>query len=167
MQWWTHLLVVGGSALTVPTVILMVCLRWGRAAFVEDYPPDIRAALPQFDRTEIIAGRVLGPLFLLSLLGALWWTTWSWVDDPDRGFLSAYPMALGVFVLFALIDLVIVDWLVICWWRPRWVVIPGTEDAVGWADYGFHLRVQLTPKALITTFALPAVVAGVALAVPH
>lgn len=65
-------------------------------------------------------------------------------------------------VAFSLIDLVVVDWLVICWWRPRWVVIPGTEDCEGWNDYGFHLRALLTPKGVGANLLLPGPIAVVA-----
>ncbi|GAA5063334.1 hypothetical protein [Nocardia callitridis] len=164
----THLFVVGTLCLLVPTVILLFSLRWGRAAFAHDYPEDIRAALPAFDDAEVARGRVLGPVFLLALLAAVGTTTWSWLhQNPDHHYGHAYLMALATYILFALIDLIIVDWLIVCAWRPRWVMIPGTENAEGWGDYAFHLRVLLSAKALITTLAIPAVVAGIAIAIPH
>lgn len=163
-----HTLTVGLLWSAVPTVILLVCLRWGRYAFVDDYPEDIRALMGEFGRAERIRGWVLGPLFMATLLGALIVTTWLWLrGDAGRGLLDAYVAAIAVLVLFCLIDLVFVDWLVICWWRPGWVVIPGTESAAGWGDYAYHLKVQLTGKGLVVLVVLPVVIAGVALLLPR
>lgn len=147
----------------VPTVILLLSLRWGRTAFAEDYPPDIRESMPEFTSADRIRGWIFGPSFVLCLLASVAWTAWSWIDAASgRNYFDAYLMALATFVLFALIDLFVVDWLVICWWRPRWVVIPGTESAAGWGDYRFHVRAQLSPKGIAATFLLPAALAGIA-----
>ncbi|WP_306362206.1 hypothetical protein [Nocardia sp. CC227C] len=168
MGFWEHALLVGGGGLLVPTALLLICVRWARSAFAEDYPDSIRAALPEFDRVEIVRGRILGPLFLISLLAVVLLAAWSWLGaDEARGYPHAYAMAFTVFALFALIDLLVVDWLVICWWRPSWVLIPGTEDDPAWRDYRFHLRAQFSPKGLIALVGLPAVIAGLAVLIPH
>ncbi|BBZ05425.1 hypothetical protein MCHIJ_48620 [Mycolicibacterium chitae] len=167
-SWLWHALVFGGGSLLIPTAILLVCLRWARPAFADDYPPDIQSRMPPFTRTERRLSWVLGPAFILTLLAAVLWTTWSWLDaDPARGLLSAYGMALGTAALFCLVDLVLVDWLIICRWRPSWVIIPGTADAAGWGDYGFHLRAQFSGKGLLALFGLPAAVAAVAVLLPR
>ena len=36
------------------------------------------------------------------------------------------------------VDLVIVDWLFICLFRIKYLVLPGTEDCEGNKDYKFH-----------------------------
>lgn len=53
------------------------------------------------------------------------------------------------FALFAVLDILIVDWLIICTLRPRRLVYPGTEDCAGWHDYGFHVREQLRTRAVV------------------
>lgn len=158
-QWWFHLLMVGSASLVVPTLVLLTCLRWGWTAFAEDFPEDVQALLPEPTRAEVVRGRVLGPIFLLSLLAVLVTTTATWEPARD-GFLAAWSMALGVTVLFCLVDLVIVDWVVVCTWRPSWVTPRGTETAAGWDDYGFHLRAQLAPKGLAVLMILPLVLAA-------
>lgn len=51
-----------------------------------------------------------------------------------------------------------VDWLMICTWRPRRLVYPGTEDCAGWGDYGFHLREQLRPRAVAVLVGASAII---------
>jgi hypothetical protein len=48
--------------------------------------------------------------------------------------------AFGVAFIFNLVDLLIIDWLVICAWTPRSLVIPGTEGLAGYKDYWHHFR---------------------------
>lgn len=144
-------------------VVLLACLRWGCAGLASDYPEDIQAAMPPFTRKEKVRGAILAGLFLLSLLAVVFFASWMWIhDDPSRGFLSAYGMALASMAVACLLDILIVDWLIICLWRPNWVVIPDTEDCTGWGDYRFHVKAQFTPAALIALFAIPAVLAGIA-----
>ena len=37
-------------------------------------------------------------------------------------------------------DLLIVDWLIVCTIRPNVIVPSGTEHCAGWKDYGFHFK---------------------------
>ena len=46
----------------------------------------------------------------------------------------------GVALFFNLVDLLIVDWLVLCRFTPRSLVIPGTEGMAGYKDYAHHFR---------------------------
>ncbi len=67
-------------------------------------------------------------------------------------------MALLVSTLFAMFDILVIDWLIICTLRPRRLVYPGTENCAGWGDYGFHAREQLRPRALAVFVGSSAVV---------
>lgn len=164
MSWFAHVFTVGLLALIAPTALLLVSLRWGRAGFASDYPEDIQNAMPSFSRAERVRGAIFAAAFLITLLAAAVYVVWSWLQqDPGRGFVAAYLMAVAVVALFCAIDLVVVDWLIICWWRPDWVVIPGTEDCAGWGDYMFHVREQFSPKGIAALLLLPAVLAAVAL----
>ncbi len=43
-------------------------------------------------------------------------------------------------ITFNLVDLLLIDWLLICTITPKFAVIPGTEGMAGYKDYVFHLR---------------------------
>lgn len=151
----THTLIVTVPLLAIPTVVLLASLAWGREAFRQDYPEDIQKRMSVASRAEAVRGWVLGTGFLVSLLAVI---TVSAVDFLGRGPASlaeAYGITLLGMIAFVVIDLVVVDWLVICAWRPRWVVIPGTEDCAGWGDYAFHARVLAQLKAVAANLVLP------------
>jgi hypothetical protein len=162
-MWSDHLLTVALPRLLIPTAALLVCARWGKAALAGDFPEDVRALMPDFTDDERRRGTLFATLFLVSLLATTFIATYSWIDGVRAaGFGQAYGMALATFVAFCLIDLVIVDWIIVCWWRPSWIVIHGTETAAGWGDYMFHVREQLSPKGLAALFGVPLVIAAVA-----
>lgn len=157
-----HLLVVGLPLLLLPLVAMAAVAQWGIAAFADDFPDDVKAALPEFTSAERRRGHIFGSIFLIALVGSVGSAVYTWVDgEHASGFWQAFAMALATFFAFCLIDLVIVDWLVICWWRPRWIVVPGTEDAEGWGDYMFHVREQLSPAGLSAMIGMPLVIAAV------
>jgi len=160
-DWWIHLAGVGGLTMLAPTVMLLASLRWGWTAFEQDFPTDVQALLPEPTRGEVWGGRVLGSAFLLTLVASVLVTTATWPRSSES-FLSAWLMAFGAVVLFCVIDLLFVDWLVICAWRPRWVVIRGTEAAEGWGDYAFHLKAQFSAKGIAVLVAAPLPFAAVA-----
>jgi len=51
-----------------------------------------------------------------------------------------FAYAFGVLFLFNLVDLLILDWLIVCWLEPRWVILPGTEHIVAPKQYLHHFK---------------------------
>ena len=79
---------------------------------------------------------------LLGLLGAplasaLLWRT---ATLGSHSFWELFAYAFGVLFIFNLVDLLILDWLIVCWYEPSWVIIPGTEHIVIPNPYLHHLK---------------------------
>jgi len=51
-----------------------------------------------------------------------------------------FAYAFGVLFIFNLVDLIILDWLIVCWLEPRWVILPGTEHIVIPKQYLHHFK---------------------------
>ena len=51
-----------------------------------------------------------------------------------------FTYAFGVLFIFNLVDLLILDWLIVCWFEPRWVILPGTEHIVIPKQYLHHFK---------------------------
>jgi hypothetical protein len=107
--------------------------------WLSDYPPDVRARFGAMTpRAARLRGWVAAPFFAAFLgipLLAL-------ARLEDQTGPLTFPAALAssyvVLLVFNAFDLVIVDWLVFCAIRPRWIVLPGTEGMPGYGDYRFH-----------------------------
>jgi hypothetical protein len=53
-------------------------------------------------------------------------------------FLPALAFSGLALLVFNVFDLLILDWILFCTIRPRWLVLPGTEGMAGYGDYRFH-----------------------------
>jgi hypothetical protein len=164
-MWFAHFTSTALPLLLLPTVALLAFIKWGIAGLARDMPDDVRALLPEFTTSERRRGVAFSVIFLIALIGALFLATYTWIDGVDAsGPLQAFGMAFATLFTFCLIDLVFIDWGLLCWLRPSWIVIRGTEQAEGWGDYMFHVREQLSPKGLAALFGLPVVIAAAATA---
>lgn len=158
-EWWAHALGFGLIATAVCGAVLIAVEFLAPYAFLDDYPKDIREAAPEPTSAQKRAGVIGGIVFVAALLGGVGGVVWSWgTAHTGAGFLELALMALVVSALFAVFDILVVDWLIICTWRPRRLVYPGTEDCEGWGDYGFHVKEQLRPRALAVLVVSSAVI---------
>ena len=69
---------------------------------------------------------------------------WHCFGEPRRWEVTPswelFAYAFGVLFIFNLVDLLILDWLIVCWFKPRWVVLPGTEHIVIPKPYLHHFK---------------------------
>lgn len=76
-----------------------------------------------------------------------------------EGFLSVWAGTFVLLLAYNLADLLIVDWLIICWITPHFFVVPGTEGHPGYKDYLFHLRGAL--KGMVFVIVGSVIFAGI------
>ena len=69
---------------------------------------------------SILFGLLIGAPFT----AALFWRT---ATLGSHSFWELFAYAFGVLFIFNLVDLLILDWLILCWFEPRWAILPGTE----------------------------------------
>lgn len=97
---------------------------------------------------------VLGLLIGVPCASALLWRT---ATLGSHSFWELFAYAFGVLFIFNLVDLLILDWLIVCWFKPRWVILPGTEHILIPNPYFHHFK-----EFLMGTAGL--VIAGLAIA---
>jgi hypothetical protein len=67
---------------------------------------------------------------------------------------------LTVLLTFNLFDLLIVDWLIVVYWRPQFIILPGLDpELAGYNDYIFHFKGFLKGSAGILVASL--IIAGI------
>jgi energy-converting hydrogenase Eha subunit B len=55
-------------------------------------------------------------------------------------FIEVFIDIFTLFIVFNIVDLLILDWLIFCTLTPKFMILPGTEGMAGYKDYGFHFR---------------------------
>ena len=80
---------------------------------------------------------IFGLLIAAPFTSALLWRT---ANVGSHSFWELFAYAFGVLFIFNLVDLVILDWLIVCWWEPRWLILEGTEHIVIPKQYLHHFK---------------------------
>jgi hypothetical protein len=76
---------------------------------------------------------------LLAVLGTLTAAVWTLpAAGLTPGFGTVFALGFLVAFVFNLFDLLVIDWLLIVAWHPRWFVPPGTEGGAANRIYRFH-----------------------------
>ena len=123
------------------TLVVVGSVLLNPAIWLDDYPPDIRAAvgdsIPQPRGLQAFAGVLL----VLVIVAGLVWSLRRL--DRDFGGIGFRAAALHAFLIFWIInatDVIVVDWLFFMTLLRSRVVLPGTEGLAGYYDYFFHFK---------------------------
>ncbi len=141
MNW--HRVLLDGTVLSVlGSLLILGSLLQSPRLWLQDFPRDIRDAVPPKTPQEKRAALAWGIPYLLALVAvpAVSCVLLRRESAGTASFAALFLNAFGVLFLFNLVDLIVIDWLLVCGMTPRFVVIPGTEGAAGYKDYLHHFR---------------------------
>lgn len=140
-------------------------LGWLNAEMLlNDYPPDIRAKHgPMSVRSRHQAH--LASVLLVMILGAIMVAALGQLRQASGALtlVETFVVTLLIFQTWNLIDLVILDWLILLTWQPRFMILPGTAGLAGYHDYRYHLR--KFGNGLVLTLLLSATMTAIAVGV--
>jgi hypothetical protein len=125
----TRILRDGALLSVVASTYLLVLLRFNPRMFLKHFPKEIREIVPPKSEKErrmsILLGVPLGLLFIgPTFASALLWRASA---HASLSFWELFAHVFGLFFLFNLVDLLILDWLIVCRFTPRWLIISGTK----------------------------------------
>jgi len=121
----------------VASTCLIALLRFNPRIFLRHYPREIRKIVPPKSEKERQLSILLGLLIGVPLASALVWRV---ATLGSHSFWELFAYAFGVLFIFNLVDLLVLDWLIVCWLEPRWVILPGTEHVVIPKQYLHHFK---------------------------
>lgn len=142
---WSRVLTDGAVLSVLGGLMIVGSLRANPRIWLNDFPKDIRAAVPPKTDDEKRQSLVWGIPFLVLLVGVPVLSTLLLKQQaPSAGFAALFANAFGVGFFFNAVDLLLIDWLVLCYLTPPSLVIPGTEGMAGYKDYAHHFRGFIT-----------------------
>ena len=156
-----HGLIYGAILSSLMGVIFLAIAYVNPEIWLNDYPPDIRERFgPMSERARKQRTLAGVPVFLL-LFVTIALSAFRLARIGDDGiFFAVFFGTFIILLVFNLVDLLILDWFVFNTLRPGFVVLPGTEGARGYSDYGFHFRAFL--KGVVGALVVSFIVAGAA-----
>jgi hypothetical protein len=132
----------GALLSAMASTYLLVLLRFNPRMFLRHFPKEIREIVPAKSEKErrmsIMLGVPLGLLFIGSTVASA--LLWRASAQGSPSFWELFAHVFGLFFLFNLVDLLILDWLIVCRFTPRWLIIPGTEQIVMPKEYLYHFK---------------------------
>ena len=148
--------------------VILGSLAYNPRLWLNDAPPRVRMLAPPLTDAERRDRLIVGILFFLTLIAAITWSARRLLHEHGAmlSFGVAFAHFFGVFLLFNLFDLVIIDWVVLLMIRPSFLKrlsVPGLsyEETVG--DYRYHCTAFLKGLGVITVIGL--IAAGLTIAV--
>jgi hypothetical protein len=132
-----------GALLSVVTsTYLLVLLRFNPRMFLKHFPKEIREIVPPRSEKErrisILLGVPLGLVFIGSTFASA--LLWRASAQGSLSFWELFAHVFCLFFLFNLVDLLILDWLIVCRFTPSWLIIPGAEHIVMPKEYLYHFK---------------------------
>jgi hypothetical protein len=164
---WTFVLVDGVTLSAALTIVILGSLAYNPRLWIGDAPEPVRKLTPALGPAERRDRWVVAGVFLLTIVAATAWSAARLISrEGTPSFATILIHFLGVFFIFNLVDLVVIDWLVLLVIRPRFLFrlsVPGLsyEETVG--GYGYHFVAFLKGFGFITVMALVAASATYAL----
>jgi hypothetical protein len=145
----------GALLSVVASTYLLLLLRFNPRVFLRHYPKEIREIVPPKSEKERRISILLGLLIGAPFTSALFWRA---ATLESHSFWELFAYAFGVLFIFGLVDLFILDWLIVCWFKPRWLIIPGAEHIVISKPYLHHFKGFLvgTVGSVIVSLAIAA-----------
>ena len=145
-------------------VLILGSLRLDPTMWAASYPPDIKARfgpIPSRARRR----RALLATIVYACIGVVFWLAIRKLPLLPGGALTFAQIFLTVWVvsnLFNLVDWLILDWFILVTLKPRWAVLPGTDETMaGYHNYAHHFRGFLIGLGVTTILSL--IVTGMAL----
>jgi hypothetical protein len=121
----------------VGSTYLLLLLWFNPRIFLRHYPKEVREVVPPKSAKERRMSILLGLLIGAPFTSALLWRT---ATLGSHSFWELFAYAFGVLFIFNLVDLLILDWLIVCWIEPPWVILPGAENIAIPKQYLHHFK---------------------------
>jgi len=133
------ILIYSVPASLVLSALILALLWHNPRLLLQEYPKDVRAAVPPKTPAEKRLSAYWAGVFLLLLIAFPMLAALS-AKAAHQGFPGVLLSTFGVGFLSNLVYWLILDWLIVCTINPAFVVIPGTEGMAGYKNNAMHFR---------------------------
>jgi hypothetical protein len=149
--------IIGAIVSSVLTTMVVVSLMINKEMWLSDYPPDVKAKWgPMSAKAKRQRALFAIPFIGLMIAASIYVVIRLYlISGTPPSFLEIFVGVVVVFLLFNLVDAIIIDWLILMVLWPQLGVLPGTEGMAGYRD------MRLWTFNLLKGLALAPIVGGV------
>ncbi len=137
-------------------IYIFLILKYFPHTMLHDYPKDIQeaATLEKPTASQERAAKLFASVGGLVIFGVLIAFGLIRFRSEPTSFPHILAYTFVTAMMWNVIDLLIMDWLIICLITPKWVIISGTEGCKGYKDYFYHFKGFLIGCVYTTIIAL-------------
>lgn len=137
MEWLQVILVYGLLNALLLTLLILASFFVQPRIWMQDLPKEVQITIPPKTKREKEQSYVVMVLFLfiLSAIPIIAMKAYS----GRITLLEAWLITFGIYLIFNLTDLLIIDWLIVCTITPDFMKIKGVDDQV-YKNYSKHLK---------------------------
>ena len=138
------------------SIYVFMILKFYPFSMLHDYPKDIQAAatVEKPTRAQEQAAKRFGAVGGLIIFGVLLLFGLFRFHSEQASFWQVLKYIFIIAMTWNVVDLLIMDWLIVCTITPKWIIIKGTEGCKGYKDYFFHFKGFLLGCVYTTIMAL-------------
>ena len=124
------------------SVYVFLILKFYPFSMLHDYPKDIQAAaaIEKPTKAQEQASKRFGAIGGIIIFGVLLAFGLIRFQSEQTSFWQVLKYIFIIAMTWNVVDLLFMDWLIVCTITPKWIVIKGTEGCNGYKDYFFHFK---------------------------
>ena len=153
-----HVLIDGAiGSLIVGGVLIAITLINPRI-LIDDFPKEVQARIPPLTNQEKRLRTISTVLFLGSMVVVFLVSDQRLKTDNGGSlpFVVAYVSTYLLFLFFNLFDLIVIDYLIICVWKPKFTIVPGSEGLEHlYQNFAYHFKAFLKGLVIGLVMSLP------------
>lgn len=142
--------VLGLAVSGVLTVLILASIAHNPRLWLGDAPKEMQKAatpLSKEERSLRIKWAVPVLLFMVVVIPLV---TFLIHQKTPLSYIDAFGLMWIAWMIFNLVDLVIIDWWIVVWWKPDWSVIREVEHLYHLNTYWFHFKCFLIGTVAIS-----------------
>ena len=155
MSIWVSIIYHGFTYSVVLSLMVTISQLFNARLWLQDYPDEIKQTVPPKTRRERLLSLVVGVPFLLFIFIYPMYIT-HLIDFNSFYIIFVHIFGIGIFG--NLFDLLILDWLIFCYWTPDYLIVDNTDDHVAYKKYSFHCKGFLKGTIIFCMYSLIATI---------
>ncbi len=135
--------VMWGSMVTITEI------KWPHI-FLHDYPKELQAVIKLPPFTNKKSAYIFQTVSLLLIVAFIFWSAICTYKAVTVEFWTIFFHVFVVCMCWNIFDLIVMDWLIFCTWKPSFIVLSGSEDNKAYNNYKFHFIGFIKGSGILT-----------------
>lgn len=131
-------------------MLILASLAHNPRLWLGDAPKEMQKAAASLSNEERLLRIKWGVPLLFCMVVVIPLATFLIHQKSPLSYGEAFGLMWVAWMIFNLVDLVIIDWWIVVWWKPDWSIIREVEHLYHLNTYWFHFKCFLIGTASIT-----------------